>query len=248
MARKPGDRLGSVRRRQRIAAAAASFLWCLGLSGPTSAGDDYEGDDPGECTDRADNDKDGKFDCDDPGCAGSPDCKSPTLEPSGSEVPPPAAADDRGADRRDSFDPRNHRIRLVSPRPILNDSYFAVGENERAFTYSEVEVLLDAYHLSRATLRKGRDGQVGAGVFGGFSAALGAVALFTSIAGSAEGNWVALVAAAVMAGTSFVFGVTIALPVGATAALAPDRAIERYNRALDRGRFVPAAPAPEGRD
>jgi hypothetical protein len=35
---------------------------------------DYEGDAPGECTDRADNDRDGLFDCDDPGCFGSPDC------------------------------------------------------------------------------------------------------------------------------------------------------------------------------
>lgn len=33
-----------------------------------------EGSNPGDCTDRADNDEDGAFDCDDPGCAGSPDC------------------------------------------------------------------------------------------------------------------------------------------------------------------------------
>ena len=36
--------------------------------------DDYEGDDPAECTDGADNDRDGMFDCDDPGCQGSPLC------------------------------------------------------------------------------------------------------------------------------------------------------------------------------
>ncbi len=34
-----------------------------------------EGDDPGECSDGADNDADGLFDCDDPDCAGSPDCQ-----------------------------------------------------------------------------------------------------------------------------------------------------------------------------
>ena len=34
----------------------------------------YEGDEPGECTDGADNDQDGLFDCNDPGCEGSPDC------------------------------------------------------------------------------------------------------------------------------------------------------------------------------
>jgi hypothetical protein len=36
---------------------------------------DIEGDEPGECTDKADNDADGKFDCDDSDCKGSPDCK-----------------------------------------------------------------------------------------------------------------------------------------------------------------------------
>ena len=35
----------------------------------------YEGDAAGECTDGADNDQDGLFDCDDEGCAGSPDCQ-----------------------------------------------------------------------------------------------------------------------------------------------------------------------------
>ena len=35
----------------------------------------FEGDDPGECTDGADNDRDGDFDCDDDGCEDSPDCE-----------------------------------------------------------------------------------------------------------------------------------------------------------------------------
>lgn len=34
----------------------------------------YEGDEPGECSDGADNDQDGDFDCDDQGCEGAPDC------------------------------------------------------------------------------------------------------------------------------------------------------------------------------
>ena len=33
-----------------------------------------EGDEAGECSDEADNDRNGLFDCDDPGCAGSPAC------------------------------------------------------------------------------------------------------------------------------------------------------------------------------
>ena len=34
--------------------------------------EEYEGDAAGECSDGADNDRDGKFDCDDEGCEGSP--------------------------------------------------------------------------------------------------------------------------------------------------------------------------------
>ncbi|MBO85270.1 MAG: hypothetical protein CL927_07920 [Deltaproteobacteria bacterium] len=45
---------------------------------PTS----YEGDDPGECSDAADNDRNGLYDCDDPGCAGSPDCDGSATEAS----------------------------------------------------------------------------------------------------------------------------------------------------------------------
>ena len=37
---------------------------------------DIEGDAPGECSDRADNDQDGDYDCNDSDCAGSPDCQS----------------------------------------------------------------------------------------------------------------------------------------------------------------------------
>ncbi|MGB0590184.1 MAG: hypothetical protein ACPGU1_10935 [Myxococcota bacterium] len=42
---------------------------------PTAPGD-YEGDEPGECSDGADNDQDQAFDCDDPGCAGAPICNT----------------------------------------------------------------------------------------------------------------------------------------------------------------------------
>ncbi len=39
----------------------------------------YEGVNPGDCSDAADNDVDGLFDCDDPGCEGAPDCHTPPL-------------------------------------------------------------------------------------------------------------------------------------------------------------------------
>lgn len=41
---------------------------------PQESPSEYEGDMAGECSDRADNDRDGLYDCADPDCAGSPDC------------------------------------------------------------------------------------------------------------------------------------------------------------------------------
>ena len=35
----------------------------------------FEGDEPGECSDQADNDRDGLFDCDDPNCYGAEICR-----------------------------------------------------------------------------------------------------------------------------------------------------------------------------
>jgi len=44
------------------------------------AGDMTEGSLPGQCSDAADNDLDGLFDCNDPDCAGSPDCLLSVVE------------------------------------------------------------------------------------------------------------------------------------------------------------------------
>jgi hypothetical protein len=51
---------------------AAAVLWGVLLLVGCPA--EYEGDAPGECSDDADNDQDGLFDCDDPGCAGAGSC------------------------------------------------------------------------------------------------------------------------------------------------------------------------------
>ncbi len=56
--------------RAALAAVASSTL----LACAPVAAEDYEGDEAGECLDGADNDRDGMFDCDDDGCAGSVDC------------------------------------------------------------------------------------------------------------------------------------------------------------------------------
>ncbi len=49
----------------------AAVLAALGCGGGT-----FEGDDAGECSDAADNDRDGLFDCDDPDCSASPACRA----------------------------------------------------------------------------------------------------------------------------------------------------------------------------
>jgi len=49
--------------------------------------DDYEGDEVGECSDDADNDRDGLFDCDDDTCAGSSSCKVNDLIEEDSQLP-----------------------------------------------------------------------------------------------------------------------------------------------------------------
>src|SRR4051812_24014271 len=52
-----------------------TFLLALVLALACAAGPGArEGDDPAECKDGADNDDDGRFDCDDVGCNESPDC------------------------------------------------------------------------------------------------------------------------------------------------------------------------------
>ena|GEM_PF-2614824 len=58
-----------------------ALLW-LACSGGIA---EYEGDEAGECSDAADNDQDGLFDCDDDGCDGSPDCED--YDPSAPSAP-----------------------------------------------------------------------------------------------------------------------------------------------------------------
>jgi len=58
-------------------AALVAVQICLGMG--CTADLLYEGRLPGECSDAADNDIDGLFDCNDPGCAGAPACTTPPL-------------------------------------------------------------------------------------------------------------------------------------------------------------------------
>jgi len=56
-----------------IALLGLALASCVNRRGGGGDGE-YEGDEPGECSDDADNDADGLFDCDDPGCAGAAAC------------------------------------------------------------------------------------------------------------------------------------------------------------------------------
>ena len=67
----------------------------------------YEGDEAGECSDGADNDLDGLFDCNDDGCAGSPDCEGvgePSAEPSNEDTADTDDTDDTDTDDTDTDD------------------------------------------------------------------------------------------------------------------------------------------------
>jgi hypothetical protein len=54
--------------------------WLVCLTVVLAGCGEFEGDDPGECSDGADNDRNGLFDCFDGGCAGSSDCDG-TVDP-----------------------------------------------------------------------------------------------------------------------------------------------------------------------
>lgn len=59
---------------RRIVMIPALTLACGDGPAGTDADVQLEGDDAGECSDSADNDRDGAFDCDDADCTGSSDC------------------------------------------------------------------------------------------------------------------------------------------------------------------------------
>jgi len=68
----------------KLLRTAPTLLLVLLAAGFGSLGcqDDVEGKNPGECSDGADNDQDGLFDCKDPDCAGAPSCASTTTSSS----------------------------------------------------------------------------------------------------------------------------------------------------------------------
>jgi hypothetical protein len=75
------------RMRQPISSACLGVLLAVGCMQQAT---DIEGDEPGECSDDADNDRDGKFDCHDPDCSGARACVEAPPEPEPAQMAPRA--------------------------------------------------------------------------------------------------------------------------------------------------------------
>ena len=79
-----------------------------------------EGTEPGDCSDDADNDGDGLFDCDDDGCAGSDACSESDDEPPPNEDTGDDAGDDTGTDEENdglSDDPASWSCHPITQEP-----------------------------------------------------------------------------------------------------------------------------------
>ncbi len=86
----------------------------------------YEGDQPGECTDGADNDRDGLYDCEDPDCMAAPDCDEPdtgdTTELEGDEAGEcDDGVDNDGDGRTDCDDPGCDDDSACEPAEVEGD-------------------------------------------------------------------------------------------------------------------------------
>ena len=85
-----------------LVATASTLLatGCGGAGGDGKADDSLpaEGSSPGECSDGADNDEDGDYDCDDSDCFGAPDCADDDPGDTGSTGPVDADGDGFSAD------------------------------------------------------------------------------------------------------------------------------------------------------
>ena len=73
------------RKHMRNDSCLVVLLLILSVISGCIGGDDstptlFEGDEPGECSDGADNDQDGLFDCNDPNCAGAAFCLEPVID------------------------------------------------------------------------------------------------------------------------------------------------------------------------
>ncbi len=85
----------------------------------------YEGDSPGECTDDADNDRDGLFDCADPGCQGAASCSDTTAagSTSASTTAPTTGATTGGVTTSECSDTSHLALYERYIEPLLTDAH-----------------------------------------------------------------------------------------------------------------------------
>ena len=111
----------------------------------------FEGDDAGECSDEADNDRDGLFDCDDPDCAGAPTCGAedepepePEPEPELEPEPEPEPAEDTDADADTDTDTDEEE----APDPLaIDDDGDGYSENDGDCDDGQVDVNPEAEEI-----------------------------------------------------------------------------------------------------
>ncbi len=94
-----------MRRSTHIWVAGAMFIAACGDKAEPAEESVEEGRAAGDCRDGADNDGDGDFDCDDPGCDGSPDCESDPDQGDDSDDAGDGADGTDGDDGTDGTDP-----------------------------------------------------------------------------------------------------------------------------------------------
>ena len=108
------------------AAVVCGLVGTLGLAG---CGERTEGSEPGDCSDGADNDSDGTFDCRDTGCAGAPVCATTDAGTAGdSGTIGDSAISDTGLEVGDSGDAPDGGS--GDAQPILDWAFRFGGENQ----------------------------------------------------------------------------------------------------------------------
>ncbi len=125
----------------------------VGDSGAAQSDAEYEGDEAGECSDGADNDRDGDFDCDDEGCEGSPDCTDePSSEPGNEPSNDPSSEPASEASSEPSSDPSSE----PSIEDTAADSIFGCSSSgTETKTASDLHMILGSAYSNTAGTEQG---------------------------------------------------------------------------------------------
>lgn len=180
------------------------------------------------------------------GCEKDTDCKgdricseeAKCIDP---DTPASAAGTSEVSEAPPLLAPR-YRVKTVLNADVVELSRFRIGDDSSTKSWAQTRLVLEEYEVARATLRKGsssRDASIGFGVACALTSAVGSI-LIVRVSNLPTGGRLRWTPVGLgLVGAGMVLGLAVSLPLGAHARGAPDRAIERYNRALDRGDFIP---------